>query len=226
VVVASGAEYRRPDIPGLAASEGRGIHYWASALEAKFCAGEEIVLVGGGNSAGQAVVFLAGQARKVNLIVRREGLHATMSRYLIDRIASLPNVELHPFTTITGLERDEDGTLAAVRWRQKGGEEQRGDVRHLFLFVGADPNTKWLADCGIALDEKGFLLTGQSLEASDLKPYGWAEARRRPAGLETNRPGVFAIGDVRSGSIKRVASAVGEGAQVVAQIHAYLSSSS
>ena len=220
VVVASGAEYRRPAIPGLAASEGRGIHYWASALEAKLCAGEEIVLVGGGNSAGQAVVFLAAQAKKVHLIVRREGLHATMSRYLIDRIASQGNVELHPFTTVTGLEQDADGTLSAVRWRHKDEDEQRGDVRHLFLFVGADPNTKWLADCGFALDEKGFLLTGSGLEASDLAPYGWD--RRRPSGLETNRPGVFAIGDVRSGSTKRVASAVGEGAQVVAQIHAYL----
>ena len=220
VVVASGAEYRRPDIPGLAASEGRGIHYWASALEAKLCADEEIVLVGGGNSAGQAVVFLAAHARKIHLIVRRDGLQATMSRYLIDRIAAQPNVELHPFTNITGLEQDADGTLSAVRWQGREGAEQRAEARHLFLFVGADPNTRWLADCGFALDEKGFLLTGRSLEASDLAPYCWG--RRRPSGLETNRPGVFAIGDVRSGSTKRVASAVGEGAQVVAQIHAYL----
>jgi thioredoxin reductase (NADPH) len=220
VVVASGAEYRRPAIPGLEASEGRGVHYWASALEAKLCAGEEIALVGGGNSAGQAVVFLAGQARKVHLIVRRDGLQATMSRYLIDRIGSLPNVELHTLASVTALEQDAEGALAGVRWRRQGGEEQGGAIRHLFLFVGADPNTRWLADCGFALDEKGFMLTGRSLEASDLVPFDWR--KRRPWGLETNRPGVFAIGDVRSGSTKRVASAVGEGAQVVAQIHAYL----
>ncbi|HTK35214.1 MAG TPA: FAD-dependent oxidoreductase, partial [Caulobacteraceae bacterium] len=225
VVVASGAQYRRPGIPGLAASEGRGIHYWASALEQTLCGGEEVALVGGGNSAGQAVVFLAAKAARIHLIVRRDGLQATMSRYLIDRIASLPNVELHTNTEICALEQEPDGTLEAVRWRGRDAQEERRPIRHLFLFVGADPNTEWLVDCGFALDEKGFLLTGPSLEASDLKPYGWAEARRRPAGLETNRPGVFAIGDVRSGSTKRVASAVGEGAAVVAQIHAYLSSS-
>jgi thioredoxin reductase (NADPH) len=222
VVVASGAEYRRPAIPGLAASEGRGVHYWASPLEAKLCEGEEIALVGGGNSAGQAVVFLAGRAAKVHLIVRRDGLQATMSRYLIDRIASLPNVEIHTLSEVVGLEQEPDGTLSAVRWRRAGAEEQQRPIRRLFLFVGADPNTGWLVDCGFALDEKGFVLTGSELEASELAPHGWAHARRGPSGLETNRPGVFAIGDVRSGSTKRVASAVGEGAAVVAQIHAYL----
>ena len=180
------------------------------------------MLVGGGNSAGQATVFLAraGNAARVHLIVRREGLHATMSRYLIDRIASLPNVELHPFTEIASLRREPNGTLMGLTWRTRGEADCFRPVRHLFLFVGADPNTGWLADCGFALDEKGFMLTGRSLEASDLTPFNWA--KRRPTDLETNRPGVYAIGDVRSGSVKRVASAVGEGAQVVAQIHAYL----
>jgi thioredoxin reductase (NADPH) len=206
VVVASGALYRRLEVDNLDRFEGSSVHYWASPLEARLCAGQEVALVGGGNSAGQAVVYLAGQTRKVSLIVRGPGLEASMSRYLIDRIASLPNVELLTRTEVTGLE-GEDGVLRAVTWRNlTTGEETRVPLSHLFLFIGASPNTDWLESSGVGRDGKGFLPTGLD--------------GRGP--LETSLPGMFAIGDVRAGSIKRVASSVGEGAQVVAAIHAYL----
>ncbi|SHF16243.1 thioredoxin reductase (NADPH) [Kaistia soli DSM 19436] len=207
VVVASGARYRRPSIPGLDDYEGTGIHYWASPLERKLCAAQEVVLVGGGNSAGQAAVYLAGQAAKVWMLIRADGLAASMSRYLIDRIESLPNIELVTQSEITRLEGDR-GNLSHVTWRQRvTGAETRRAIRHVFLFIGADPNTSWLDDSGIALDGKGFVDTGSV-------PGHHA--------LETNRRGIFAVGDVRAGSVKRVAAAVGEGAQVVAAIHAYL----
>jgi thioredoxin reductase (NADPH) len=205
VVLASGVRYRRLDVPGMEDFECASVHYWASAMERTLCAGEEIALVGGGNSAGQAVVYLAAQAKKVWLVVRGPGLEATMSRYLIDRIRGLPNVELVPHAEIVGLE-GEDGALEAVRWRHKDGEEGRRAMRNLFLFIGADANTDWLAGSGLAMDRQGFLITG----GEGCHP------------LETSRPGVFAIGDIRSGSVKRVAAAVGEGAQVVAAIHAHL----
>jgi len=205
VVLASGARYRRLDVPGMADFECASVHYWASAMERTLCAGEEVALVGGGNSAGQAVVFLAAQAKKVWLLVRGPGLEATMSRYLIDRIGGLPNVELLPQTEIVGLE-GQDGALQAVRWRRGAGEEGRREMRNLFLFIGADPNSDWLASSGLAMDRQGFVLTG-------------GEGRHA---LETSRAGVFAIGDIRAGSVKRVAAAVGEGAQVVAAIHAFL----
>jgi thioredoxin reductase (NADPH) len=205
VVVASGARYRRLDVPGMADFECASVHYWASAMERTLCDGEEVALVGGGNSAGQAVVYLAAKARKVWLLVRGPGLEATMSRYLIDRIDGLPNVELLPHSEIVGLE-GEGGVLEAVRWRRKTGEEGRRAMRNLFLFIGAEPNSDWLAGSGLAMDRQGFVLTG-------------AEGRHA---LETSRSGVFAIGDIRAGSVKRVAAAVGEGAQVVAAIHAYL----
>ncbi len=209
VVVASGARYRRLPIANLDAFEGSSAHYWASPLEARLCAGEEVALVGGGNSAGQAVVYLAGHAKKVWLLVRGASLEASMSRYLIDRIRDLPNVELITHTQVSELD-GEDGSLHSVAWRDvRTGAETRRPVAHLFLFIGADPNTDWLAGSGAALDAKGFLLAGVD-----------AGADARP--LETSLPGVFAIGDVRSGSIKRVAAAVGEGAQVVAALHAYL----
>ena len=209
VLVACGARYRRLDIPNLAEFEGSSVHYWASPLEARLCAGQEVVLVGGGNSAGQAIVFLAGQARKVSVLIRAPGLEASMSRYLIDRIAALPNVELIRHAQVTALE-GEDGRLRAMTWRDtRTGEEMRRALGHMFLFIGAEPNTDWLASCGLKLDAKGFLLTG-------------AEASEGAHPLETSVPGVFAIGDARSGSVKRVAAAVGEGAQVVAQLHAYL----
>ncbi len=209
VIVASGARYRRLNVENLAAFEGSCVHYWASPLEARLCAGQEVALVGAGNSAGQGAVYLASQVAKVWLLVRGPGLEATMSRYLIDRIAALPNVEVLTQTEVSALE-GQGGVLEAIRWRQgPSGQEIRQPIRHLFLFIGADPNTEWLSQYGVALDDKGFVRTDANLGSGG-----------RP--LETNRPGVFAIGDVRSGSVKRVAAAVGEGAQVVATLHAFL----
>jgi thioredoxin reductase (NADPH) len=208
VVVASGARYRRLAIENLAQFEAASVHYWASPLEAKLCGGQEVVLVGAGNSAGQATVYLASQVKKVWMLVRGSDLAASMSRYLVDRIRGLPNVEVVTNAEIAALE-GHGGTLEAVRWRVKSSDtEVRRAVRHLFLFIGAEPNTDWLKGSGVALDPKGFVLT-------DSAPNGRAL-------LQTSRPGVFAVGDVRSGSIKRVASSVGEGAQVVAALHAYL----
>ncbi len=209
VVIASGARYRRIAVENLEAFEASSVHYWVSPLERKLCAGQEVALVGGGNSAGQAAVYLASRVAKVWLLVRGPDLARSMSRYLVDRIAGLANVEVVARAEISGLEGG-DGMLEAIRWRQGATrEEVRRPIRHLFLFIGAEPNTDWLSGCDVALDAKGFVLTG-----------GDAAAGRRP--LETSRPGVFAIGDVRSSSIKRVAAAVGEGAQVVATLHAFL----
>jgi thioredoxin reductase (NADPH) len=212
VVIASGVRYRRLAVKNLEAFESSSVHYWASPLEAKLCSGQEVALVGAGNSAGQAVVYLASQVAKVWLIVRGADLSANMSSYLVDRIKGLSNVEVLTRTQITGLE-GADGMLEAVRWRQgSSGEEVRRPIRHMFLFIGADPNTDWLAGSGVALDAKGFVLTGTE-----------AGGNRRL--LETSCPGVFAIGDVRSGSVKRVAASVGEGAQVVAALHGFLAAS-
>src|SRR6266576_1629865 len=209
VIVASGARYRRLDIENLAAFEGSCIHYWASPVEARLCAEQEVALVGAGNAAGQATVYLASQVAKVWLLVRGPGLEASMSRYLIDRIAARPNVEVLTQSEVSALE-GHGGVLEAIRWRQRpSGREVRQPIRHLFLFIGAEPNTEWLLQYGVALDDKGFVLTDAHLGGGG-----------RP--LETSRPGVFAIGDVRSGSVKRVAAAVGEGAQVVAALHAFL----
>jgi thioredoxin reductase (NADPH) len=214
VVIASGARYRRPDIANLAEFEGAGISYWASPVEAKLCEGEEIALVGAGNSAGQATVYLAGKVRRLCLVVRGAGLEASMSRYLIDRIAALPNVELHTGTEVAALQGDAtQGLTGAVFRHRRTGEENHRALRHLFLFIGADPNTGWLDGC-VDLDAKGFVLTGRTATGHD--------AGRPALPLETSLPGVFAIGDVRAGSTKRVAAAVGEGAAVVAQIHSIL----
>ncbi len=208
IVIASGVRYRRIAVENLEMFESSSVHYWASPLEAKLCAGQEVVLVGAGNSAGQAVVYLAGQVAKVWLLVRGPDLSASMSSYLVDRIAGLSNVEVLTHTQISGLEGS-DGMLQAVRWRRGTSvEETRRPIRHLFLFIGADPNTDWLVGSDVKLDPKGFVLTG-------------AEAGHHRL-LETNCPGVFAIGDVRSGSVKRVAAAVGEGAQVIAALHGFL----
>jgi thioredoxin reductase (NADPH) len=208
VVLATGARYRRLDIDNLDAFEASSVHYWASPIEAKLCADQEVALVGAGNSAGQAVVYLASQGVKVRMLVRRD-LAETMSRYLVDRIRGLSNVEVVTGATVSGLE-GQNGILQAVRWRLRtGGEEITRPIRHLFLFIGAEPNTDWLSGSGIALDNKGFVLTGDE-----------AGGGRHP--LETTRRGVFAIGDVRAKSTKRVAAAVGEGAQVVAALHAFL----
>jgi thioredoxin reductase (NADPH) len=209
VVIATGARYRRLALPGLDAIEGSSVHYWASPIEAKLCADQEVALVGAGNSAGQAVVYLASQVAKVCMLVRGASLGASMSRYLVDRITGLSNVEVILNAEVSGLEV-RDGVLEAIRWRLHApGMEERRPLRHLFLFIGADPNTDWLAGSGVALDFKGFVLTGIDV-ANDRKP------------LETCRRGVFAIGDVRSNSVKRVAAAVGEGAQVVATLHGVL----
>jgi thioredoxin reductase (NADPH) len=209
VVIASGARYRKPPIQNLEAYEGASVHYWASPIEARLCSGEEVVLVGGGNSAGQAVVYLAGHVKKLWLLIRGASLEASMSRYLIDRVAATPNVELVAGAEMSRLD-GHDGRLDAIAWRDvRTGVETTRPARHLFLFIGANPNTDWLAGSGVELDERGFVRAG-----------GEMLGERRP--LETNLPGVFAIGDVRAGSIKRVASAVGEGAQVIAAIHAHL----
>lgn len=206
VVIASGARYRRPDIENLDRFEGTSISYWATPIEANLCEGREIVLVGGGNSAGQAAVYLSAFARKIHLVIRSAGLKSSMSRYLIDRVAATHNVELHINTEVTGLLGTPEGNLEHVLLSPTlGGEKWQIDAHYMFLFIGADPNTKWL-DNRVALDDKGFVLTGQSALRT----------------LETSSPGVFAIGDVRSGSTKRVAASVGEGAAAVAQIHAYL----
>jgi thioredoxin reductase (NADPH) len=210
VVIASGARYRRLDVGNLAAFEGSCVHYWASPLEGRLCAGQEVALVGAGNSAGQAVVYLSSQVAKVWLIVRGRSLDENMSRYLVERIAARPNVEVLAQTTVSALE-GQDGVLEAIRCRsRRSGEEVRRAIRHLFLFIGAEPNTDWLSGSGVTLDDKGFVRTGANI----LRP------------LETSLPGVFAIGDVRSGSVKRVAAAVGEGAQVVAALHAFLAEAS
>jgi thioredoxin reductase (NADPH) len=212
VVIASGARYRRIAVENLETFESSSVHYWASPLEIKLCAGQEVVVVGAGNSAGQGVVYLANQVAKIWLLVRGADLNANMSSYLVDRISGLSNVEVLTRTQVSGLE-GADGMLKAVRWRQgASGEEVRRPIHHLFLFIGADPNTEWLAGSGVALDPKGFVLTGAQVGSN----------RRL---LETSCPGVFAIGDVRSGSVKRVAASVGEGAQVVAALHGFLAAS-
>ena len=209
VVLASGARYRRLGLENLEAFEASSVHYWASPLEAKLCATQEVALVGAGNSAGQAAVYLASHAAKVWMLVRGRDLAAKMSRYLVDRIAGLANVEVVTGATVSGLEGDE-GVLKTVRWEIAAtGHEVRRAINHLFLFIGAEPNTDWLKGSGIALNAKGFILTA-------------ADAGDGRHGLETTWRGVFAIGDVRSGSVKRVAASVGEGAQVVAAVHAYL----
>jgi thioredoxin reductase (NADPH) len=219
VVIASGARYRRPGIENLAFFEGGGISYWASPVEAKLCEGEEVALVGGGNSAGQAVVYLASRVRRLHLVVRGDGLEATMSRYLIDRIAALPNVKLHRRTEVTALAGDSGSGLQGASFRDRdSGEVWTVPLRHLFLFIGADPNTAWLESCLVKRDAKGFVLTGQPASRDPA-------AGQAPLPLETSVPGIFAIGDVRAGSTKRVAAAVGEGAQVVAALHGMLGES-
>ncbi len=206
VVVASGARYRRPAIGNIEMFEGNGVSYWASPIEARLCKDEEIALVGAGNSAGQAVVFLASFVKKLHLVVRGASLAASMSRYLIDRIEGLSNVELHLQTEVVALEGDADDGLKAATFRNRARDAlHRCELRHMFLFIGADPNTGWLKEC-VALDDKGFVLTGQE----------------GAGGLQTSRRRVFAVGDVRAGSTKRVAAAVGDGAAAVAQIHAAL----
>jgi thioredoxin reductase (NADPH) len=215
VVVASGARYRHPSIADIARFEGRGVWYWASQIEARLCAGEEVVLVGGGNSAGQGAVFLSGHAARVRMMVRGPGLAESMSRYLIDRIAATPNIELMTETEIVALSGAAGGNLAGVRWRdRRDSRESEGAIRNVFLFVGADPATEWLQGC-VALDKAGFVRTG----------VGSPDGGPARSPLESSAPGVFAVGDVRSGSVKRVGGAIGEGAAAVAAIHEFLAHS-
>lgn len=220
VVTASGARYRRPAIPRLEEFEGRGIWYWASPIEARLCRQQEVVIIGGGNSAGQAAVFMAGYAKKVWMLVRGAGLAESMSRYLIDRIAATSNIEVLTHTEVVALLGKPETGLQAVRWRNKEtGEEMEKPIRNVFVFIGADPATTWLKECGCALDRHGFVRTGTHIPHDDLRS---ADLPDRPQSLESNVSGLFAVGDVRSGSVKRVGAAIGEGAGVVPQLHTFL----
>jgi thioredoxin reductase (NADPH) len=206
IVIASGARYRRPEIENLETFEGASVSYWATPIEANLCETRDIVIVGGGNSAGQAAAFLAPHVRRLYLVVRATGLDVSMSRYLIERVAAIPNADLMPSTVVTEISGSAGGAMEYVTTTcRQSGRQRRVDAQHMFLFIGAEPNSRWL-DRRITLDKRGFVLTGQTT--------------RLP--LETSSPGVFAIGDIRAGSTKRVAAAVGEGAAVVAQIHSVL----
>jgi thioredoxin reductase (NADPH) len=219
VVVATGAQYRKLRLPNLEHFEGVGVYYGATRVEAQLCKGEEIAIVGGGNSAGQAAIYLASQARHVELVVRGPNLSDTMSRYLIRRIEDSPSITFRPYTEVEAI--DGNGNLEHVRWRDsRTGESETRDIRHLFLMTGASPNTAWLGDC-VKLDEKQFIKTGADLAPEDLESAKWP-LRRAPNLLETSRPGVFAVGDVRAGSVKRVASAVGEGSIAIQLVHRFL----
>ncbi len=214
IIIASGVQYRRIALANVERFEGAGVYYSATATEARLCSGEEVAVVGGANSAGQAAVFLAGQAKHVHVLVRGAGLADTMSRYLIRRIDESPNITVHAHTELVTLEGDDH--LRSVAWRGPGGVETR-DLGHVFLMIGAQPNTDWLGGC-VALDAHGFVKTGTDLNADDLSSTRWSLARA-PFLFETNRHRVFAVGDVRSGSVKRVAAAVGEGSVCVQLVH-------
>ena len=218
LVIATGAQYKKPHIPNLPLFEGQGVYYGATYMEAQLCEGEDVVVIGGGNSAGQAAVYLSQTARKVYMLVRSGQLSDTMSRYLIQRIERNPSIELHYQTEIVGLEGDSH--LERVTWRDKAtGETTTRNIRHVFIMAGASPRTDWLQKC-VALDDKGFILTGRDIDSASDKPV-WPLGRS-PHMLETSLPGVFAVGDVRSGNVKRVASAVGEGSIAIHLVHRVL----
>jgi thioredoxin reductase (NADPH) len=219
VLIATGVTYRKLDIPNFADYENAGIYYAATDMEARLCRGEEVVVVGGGNSAGQAVVHLASYARKVHVVVRRPDLGRSMSRYLVDRIQGLENVVVHTGCSVTGLEGS--GQLSAIHLRNGTGAARRLETTSLFLFIGADANTAWLRGC-VELDRAGCVLTGADLPPGTAEHERWEAVGRAPYLLETSLPGVFAAGDVRSGSVKRCASAVGEGSMAVSFVHAHL----
>jgi thioredoxin reductase (NADPH) len=220
VIIASGAEYRKLALHNLTDYLGVGVYYAATAVEKKLCGEDEVIVVGGGNSAGQASVYLANNGRRVQLVVRAGGLAQSMSRYLIRRIEESPNITLRANTEITALEGN--GRLEKVTWRTgANGKPQSHDIKHLFLMTGAVPNTDWLQGC-VALDDKGFVRTGPDLHVANGAPDGWPLSRP-PLHLETTIPGIFAVGDVRCGSAKRVAAAVGEGSVCVQLIHRLLS---
>ena len=219
VIVATGAEYRQPTLANLAQFEGAGVYHGATFVESQLCSREEVIVVGGGNAAGQAAVFLARSASRVHMLIRSEGLAATMSRYLIRRIEESPAIVLHSHVDLVALEGD--AHLERVQWRNNtSGVVEARDIRHVFFMIGAVPNTRWLEGC-VALDSKGFVKTGTDLSQGDLVAAHWP-LTRAPFVLETSLPGVFAVGDVRSSSMKRVASAVGEGASAVALVHRVL----
>jgi thioredoxin reductase (NADPH) len=219
VLIATGAEYRRPQCKILPRFEGAGIYYGATFVEAQLCKGEEVIVVGGGNSAGQAAVFLAQTTKRVHMLVRSAGLAESMSRYLISRIQSTATIVLRPYTEIVVLEGGDH--LELVRWRNsQTGQTEEHKISHVFIMTGADPNTHWLNGC-IVLDSKGFIKTGPDLLPENLSAAGWP-LTRQPYLLETSLPGIFAVGDVRGGSIKRVASAVGEGSIAISFIHKVL----
>jgi thioredoxin reductase (NADPH) len=219
IVIATGAEYRRPPCKNLSRFEGAGIYYGATFVEAQLCGGEEVIVVGGGNSAGQAAVFLAETTKRVHMLVRSAGLAESMSRYLIRRIEETATIGLRSYTEIVAVEGGDH--LEFVRWHNnQTGQTEEHKIRHIFVMTGADPNTSWLDGC-VALDDKGFIKTGLNLSADNLSVAGWP-LTRQPYLLETNLPGVFAVGDVRDGSIKRVASAVGEGSTAISFVHKVL----
>ena len=218
VVIATGVRYRKPDIPNLSRFEGVGVYYGATAVEELLCQGEDVIVVGGGNSAGQAAIFLSEAKRRVFVLIRGAGLSDTMSRYLIRRIEETPSIELKTHTEIVALEGG--NSLERVTWREADGRRTTVPIRHVFLMTGATPNTGWLEEC-VALDEKGFVKAGPDLLPADLAASRWP-LRRPPLLFETSRPGVFAVGDVRAGSVKRVAAAVGEGSVCIQLVHKVL----
>ena len=219
VIIATGAQYRRLALENLSRFEGAGVYYSATFMEAQLCSGEEVIVVGGANSAGQAAVFLARTVKRVHILIRSGGLAATMSRYLIRRIEDSPNIVLRTHTEIITLEGGDH--LERVRWRDnQSGKIETHDISHVFLMTGAVPNTQWLDSC-LALDDKGFIKTGPDLSRDDLTAAKWPLARS-PFFLETSMPAVFAVGDVRAGNIKRVASAVGEGSNAISFVHRVL----
>lgn len=216
VLIATGAQYRKLPLKNLSQFEGAGVYYGATFVERQLCGGDEIIVVGGGNSAGQAAVFLAQTAKRVHILVRSAGLAASMSRYLIRRIEESPNIIVQPHTEIVALEGNHH--LESVRWKNsQTGQTEENKIRHVFVMTGADPNTGWLNGC-IVLDEKGFINTGPDLSSENLSAADWS-LKRQPYLLETSLPGIFAAGDVRAGSIKRVASAVGEGSTAISFVH-------
>lgn len=216
ILIATGAQYRKLPLENLSQFEGAGVYYGATFVERQLCGGDEVIVVGGGNSAGQAAVFLAQTAKQVYLLVRSASLASSMSRYLISRIEESPNITVRPHTEIITLEGNHQ--LDSIRWRNnQTGRTERHNIKHIFVMTGADPNTGWLKDC-LLLDAKGFINTGPDLSAENLRAAGWS-LKRQPYLLETSLPGIFAAGDVRGGSIKRVASAVGEGSTVISFVH-------
>jgi len=219
IIIATGAEYRKLALENLTQFEGAGVYYGATFIEAQLCKGEEVIVVGGGNSAGQAAVFLAQTTRRVHLLVRSDGLSQTMSRYLIRRLEQSPSIEIRTQSEIVAL--DGDSHLESVRWRNvQTSSEETHNVRHVFMMTGAVPTTRWLDGC-VVQDSNGFIKTGSDLTPDELVAAKWPLARL-PHLLETSLPGVFAVGDVRGGSLKRVASAVGEGSIAVAFVHKVL----